>query len=206
VYNSPSNPGTITVTLSPAATAGNLLVTGVAIDKASGTITVPTGFTLVQKADAAGNISSGAMAYKIAVGGETAITWNWVAAEEGTAWIGEYSGLVASSVLDKSAENEADVVTAVASISTGTTVATTQNDELAVGMFISDSSNSVGTSRAWTNGFTSIFEQPVPADSGAPFLAVATKILSATGAVETTLSHNGSDESYATVATFKKAP
>jgi hypothetical protein len=146
------------------------------------------------------------MAYKIAAGGETAITWNWVAAEEGTAWVGEYSGLATSNVLDKSAENEADLSIAVASIATGTTAATTQNDELAVGMLITDSGNSVGTTRSWTNSFSSIFEQPVPFDSGAPFLAVATKILSATGAVTSTASFNGSDECYATVATFKKAP
>jgi len=94
----------ITVTLDSAATAGNLLITGVAIDKASGTITVPDGFTLVQKGE--GGISSGAMAYKIAAGGETSITWNWTATEEGSVWIGEYSGLLTSNVLDVSAKTK----------------------------------------------------------------------------------------------------
>jgi len=202
-YRSPNTPGSVTVTLDSPATAGNLLVTGVSIDKASGTITPPTGFTLIHKGE--GGVSSGAMAYKIAEGGEQTITWNWTATEEGNAWVGEYSGLATSNVLDVSAENEDYLSTATNSISTGTTGTTSQANELAIAMFMSDSGNSVGSSRSWTNDFTSIFEEPVPAEIGNPFLAVATKTLSSTGTVETTVSHDGSDESYACIATFKVA-
>ena len=93
----PSTAYGISVTLDTPATAGNLLITCVAIDKGSGAITVPTGFTLVQKGE--GGISSGAMAYKISTGGETTISWSWVAHEEGSVWIGEYSGLATTDVL-----------------------------------------------------------------------------------------------------------
>ena len=196
-YNSPSTG--ISVTLDSPATANNLLVTVVAIDKASGTITVPTGFTLVQKGE--GGISSGAMAYKIATGGETTISWTWTATEEGSVWIGEYSGLAATAVLDVSAENEAYLSTATNTISTGTTSTTTQANELAIALFASDSGNSVGSTRTWTNGFTTIAE--VTSTSGSPFVNVASTILDTTGTVESTLTHNGSDESYAMIATFK---
>ena len=196
-YNSPDYG--ISVTLGSPATTNNLLVTGVAVDKASGTITVPAGFTLVQKGE--GGISSGAMAYKIATGGETTISWSWTANEEGSVWIGEYTGLMITDVLDVSAENEAYLSTQTNTISTGTTPSTTQADELAIALFASDSGNSVGDTRSWTNGFTTLAEETDT--SGSPFINIASKILDTTGTVESTLTHNGNDESYAMIATFK---
>ena len=153
-YNNPQYG--ISITLNTPATANNLLITGVAVDKASGTITKPEGFTLIQKGE--GGIASGALAYKVATGGETTISWTWTANEEGSVWIGEYSGLATSDVLDVSAENEAYLSTLTNTISTGTTTTTTQADELAIALFASDSGNSVGTTRSWTNGFTTIAE------------------------------------------------
>lgn len=205
-YGSPAN--SIATTFDAAAAADNLIVTGIAIDKNSGTITVPEGFSLVHKGEGQSTTAScsGAMAYKIAAGGETTITWSWSVLQEGTAWVGEFSGLAASNVLDRSAENDDYLETVTASVGT-TTLTTTQADELAVAMYMSDSSNAVGTARSWTNGFTfySGDELPVPADSGQPFINVATTTLSSTQAVNTTLSHDGSDESYLAVATFKAA-
>jgi hypothetical protein len=199
-YNSPIYG--ISVTLNTPATANNLLITCVAIDKASGTITIPSGFTLVQKGE--GGISSGAMAYKIATGGETTISWSWTLNEEGSVWIGEYSGLTTTNVLDVSAENEAYLSIATNTISTGTTPTTTQANELAIALFAADSGVSVGTTRTWTNGFTTLAE--ITDTSGSPFLNVANKTLTAIGTVQSTLTHNGNDESYAMVATFKAAP
>jgi hypothetical protein len=188
-----------TVTLDTGATAGNLLVTGVAIDKNSGAITVPTGFTLINKTE--GGIVSAALAYKIATGGETAITWNWTAGEEGSTWIGEYSGLKTSNVLDVSAENEANINTAVNSQTTGTTGTTNVAEELAIAMFAADSMNSVGTTRTWSDSFTT--EAEVTDLSGSPILNIGYKLLTATGTVSATLTHDGSDESYGTIVTFK---
>jgi uncharacterized repeat protein (TIGR02543 family) len=181
-----------------------LLITGVAIDKNSGTITIPSGFTLIQKGE--GGIASGAMAYKIATGGETTISWSWTVNQEGSVWIGEYSGLVPTDVLDVSAENEAYLSTATNTISTGTTPSTTQANELAIVLFASDSNNSVGNTRTWTNGFITLKEITDITYSGGPFLNVASKTLTAIGTVESTLTHNGNDESYAMVATFKALP
>jgi hypothetical protein len=199
-YNSPGYG--ISVTLDTPATTNNLLVTGVAIDKASGTISVPSGFTLVQKGE--GGISSGAMAYKIATGGETTISWSWTAHEEGSVWIGEYAGLVPTDVLDVSSENEAYLSIVTNTISTGTTPTTTQAYELAITLFASDSGNAVGNTRTWSNGFSTVAE--ITDTSGSPFANVGSKILDSTGAVESTLTHNGNDESYAMIATFKAAP
>ena len=192
-----------TTTLDSEATAGNLIVAGIAIDKHSDAITaIPTDFTLVHKsAEAAGDVSSGAMAYKIATGGETDFTWEWTTAEDATAWVGEFSGLAVSDVFDVSAENESYLQTATNSISTGTTDTTSQADELAIAMFIADSGNSVGSSRTWTNDFTEIAEET--GTSGSPYINVATKTLTLAGTVESTCSHDGSDESYAVIATFK---
>ena len=81
-------------TLAAPATAGNLLITAIAIDKSSGTITVPSGYTLIGSTYVSANIS-GALAYKKAVGGEDLTDWNWVTAVTGgaTMWLAEYSGI-----------------------------------------------------------------------------------------------------------------
>jgi hypothetical protein len=196
-YLSPDT--SISATLDTGATAGNLLITAVSIDKASGTISPPAGFTLIQKGE--GGVASGAFAYKVAAGGETTVTWTYTTSEEGSMWVGEYSGLATSGVLDVSAENESFLNTTTASISTGTTGSTSQDDEFVIAMFAADSGNSVGATRSWTNSFISVAE--VTETSGSPFLAVARKLLTTTGTTETTVSHSGSDESYAAIATFK---
>ena len=198
-YRAPST--SLTTTLDAGATAGNLIVTGIAIDKASGTITQPADFTLIQKGE--GGISSGAMAYKISTGGETGITWSWAANEEGSGWVGEYSGLVSTGVLDVSVENESYLSTATNTISTGTTAGTAQADELAIALFAADSGNSVGATRTWTNGFAIVAEETTT--SGSPFICIASKTLTLAGTVESTVSHSGNDECYAMVATFKAA-
>jgi len=177
-YLSPST--SIMATLSSGATGGNLLVTGIGIDKNSGTITVPTGFTLIHDYTSAS--VSAAMAYKISTGGETSITWSYTNNEEASMWVGEFSGLVDSDVLDVSQENNSGG-TAVQSISTGTTVETSQANELAVVMAMADSGVNTETGRAWTNGFQ--IEDHVWSNSGTPALNVATSTLSATGIADT---------------------
>ena len=109
--------------------------------------------------------------------------------QEGSVWVGEYSGLNASNVLDVSAENETYLIIATNTISTGTTPTTTQANELAIALFASDSGNSVGSSRTWTNGFTTLAEKTDT--SGSPFINVANKSLTAIGTVESTLTHGG---------------
>jgi len=205
----PSTQYGISVTLDTAATANNLLITGVAIDKNSGTITVPTGFTIIQKGEATdtGQSVSGALAYKVATGGETTISWSWTVNQEGSVWIGEYSGLKATDVLDVSTENETYMNNhQTTTISTGTTPTTTQANELAIALFAADSGVYVGTTHSWTNGFT--IQANITSTSGSPYLNIANKTLNTIGTVESTFTHNyaAGEDSYAMVATFKILP
>lgn len=188
----------LNMSLTNVAIAGNLLLTAVAIDKASGTITVPSGFTLINKGE--GGIASGAFAYKIAVGGEKWANWTWTANEEGSGWFAEYDGF-SSNPLDVIVENEAFLSTATNSISTGTTSATSQINTVAFAIFAADTGTSVGTVRSYTNGFDIIAEKTDT--SGSPFISVANLTLTNIQTVETTISHSGSDECYAAIAVFK---
>ena len=186
----------ITATLSSAA-ANNLLVTVIATDKSAGTYYAPAGFTPIH--DYIGPSVSSAMAYKIADGGETAITWSYAASEESSIWVGEYAGLASSNVFDVAAEADSADVT-VTSQTTGTTAATAQANELAVAMFGIDSGTNA-TGRSWTNSFTEV--SFLGTGSSTAGLGVATKILSSTGTQTTTASWSLTDQACGIIATFK---
>ena len=191
-------------TLSSGASPGNLIVTAIGSDKGVGSYTIPSGFTLID--DYAGSSVSGAMAYKVSTGGETTITWTQGSDKAAACWVGEFSGLESSSVLDVSTENAEDGV-AVYYISTGTTSSTTQDDELAIAMFALDSSdNAGGSSRSWSNDFTEL-QYINPGSGGEPGLGIAYKNLGSIGTLETTAdwSSQTSDQAYASIATFKVA-
>lgn len=82
-------------TLSPAATAGDLLIFAVSIDKASGAINTPSGWTAI--ATQTGTSTSIAVFGKVAAGGETSVTATWTTAAAGAATVlAEYSGAAAS--------------------------------------------------------------------------------------------------------------
>lgn len=201
VYGSTGNTS-ITATLLSPATAGNVLITAVGTDKSAGTYTQPSGFTLIHSY--AGASVSGAMAYKIAAGGETSVQWQNTTDNESALWVGEYSGLAASNVLDIGIEaDSADAV--VTSLSSGTSGATAQADELAIAMMAADTQGSVDGTRAWSNGFT---EKAWIADSnnGAPGLSIATTTLTSIGTQQTTYSCvDTGDQMYVVLATFKAA-
>jgi len=189
---------TIDVVLDATATAGNLLITACSTDKDAVSWTPPSGFTIM---DPYNGISvSLAMAWKVAAGGEQTITWT-SSIEEHNAWVGEYSGLTSTPFDVKAAANSAE--TDVAAQTSGTTGTTAQNDELAVAAFAVDSA-SIGGTTGYSNGFT---EKAAVTDinSGNSVLWVATKVLTATGTVETTLTitGGGSDQMAGQVATFK---
>ncbi len=184
--------------LSPVA-AGNLILAAVAIDKNSGTITVPSGFTLIQ--DSVNTSVSSAFAYKIATGGEQTITWNWVTAHLATVWAGEYTGTkTVAPVIDQSAENSTETV--VTSLSAGTTPSTAVDSELAVAMMAADTGTSVDAGRAWSNSFTEI-NFDIGTGSGAPGLFMAEKYLTSAGAQSSTYSTTDiGDQMSGAIATF----
>ena len=96
--------GTLTVTLSKAAAAGDLLVATAVIDPAGASVTGPTGFTLAGSSPGNAGVAGAALWYKTAVGGETSFSFG----ETGTGiytefGITEIKGLGSSAVLDGTA-------------------------------------------------------------------------------------------------------
>lgn len=199
--------GEASATLGAGATAGNLIIFAIArsaVTAVTGDWGAISGFTAFpQSPGNTGNMGSAAW-WKIAAGGETTVTTastdetgNWCAA------VVEIEGPFAASPLDKSAEDESHISSTATSQSSGTTATTTQNDELAVAYIGADNGSNVSTTRAYTNSFSEV----IFANSGArASVIVAKKVLSATGAIETTFSTAGTgDEMYGAIATFKKS-
>ena len=208
-----SAPGIITVNLSQPATAGNLLVACIATDKQAGSYAIPTTnvntTSFVMPSPYYNANVSFAMAYKVADGGETSVTWDMTANEESSIWVGEYSGAVTSGVLDVRAEkNSGDADVNV--LSTGATAETSQADELAIACFGVDSAYSIGTaSGSWDNGFTELVNTGENGNNNVAALSVAEKTLSSTMSVYSTYSWdtNGGgrkqDQCAAGIMTFK---
>jgi hypothetical protein len=191
-----------TVTLDAAATVGNLIVTVIGVDKSATTITVPTGYTSIGAVYVGASVS-GWMAYKISVGGETAIQWTVGGYNNGcTAWAGEYSGTSATPLDAYAVNNSGDV--AVGSISTGTTGSTVQTNEVAIAWMAIDSAAYLGEGTTWSNSFTEIARySPNDVEAG---VRVAEKTLSSTGTQETTASgFENNDQTCAGIVTFKAA-
>lgn len=200
-----STSGEATATLSAGATAGNLLVFAVARSSAHG---LPgavwgaiTGWTAGPQTqlDPAGNMAA-AVWWKIAAGGETTVTTddtnesgNWCAV------IVEYEGPFTGG-FDVQAENEDNTASAVTSQTSGTTATTAVAQSLAVAVFMADNGGNVTDGRAYTNDFG----EDAFANSGArASVLVASKVLSATGTVETTFSTTDTgDEMYGAVLVF----
>ena len=111
--------------LATGATAGNLLITVASARWGAsgpvGTFTVPNGYTLAFQI-APMEAHTAALAYKVAAGGETAVTWTADGTFDGTAVaLDEFSGIT-SPVLDKTADDgtNASSATSIATSSTGT--------------------------------------------------------------------------------------
>jgi hypothetical protein len=185
-----------TDTFSVTPVAGHILVTAVAIDKVSGTITAPTGWTMIGT-PVDGYNSTGAVAYKVSAGTEGSVTWIWNNPQaEAMQWLAEYSGV---NTLDVFAEN--DTGNSVEDFcSTGTTGTTAIADSLAVAAWGADTYDNVDAGQAFTNSFIKRGGLLVGGYTG---LIVATKDLSTTGTVQTTFSTTDTgDEMWGKVAVF----
>lgn len=202
---SSNNTGTVTVSFS-AAVAANLLVATFSRSINVSGWTDPSGWTQITSSPLSSGNLSGRWYYKIAAGGETSVVGTTTETSAGiTGIVAEYEGPFAASPLDQSTENEANLSTIVTSQSTGTTGTTAQADELAVAFFAADALLNVDGSRAYTNSFVEVLF----ADQAQPGRVAgiqASKVLSATGTVETTFSCTDTgDEMYGAIATFKKS-
>ncbi|MDD4082385.1 MAG: alkaline phosphatase family protein, partial [Sphaerochaetaceae bacterium] len=212
VYDSPyANAGlktsrATTLTLGSAATAGNLLVTAVSVDKNALAI-VPSGFTLISVTTSnTTTLLSGVgcgLAYKVAAGGETSVTWTTDQNNVTSVWVGEYSGLETSDVLDKNASANTGATNANFTMNTGATGTTSQDKELAVVFFGADSGNTVTGDSNWSAGYTEhgIIKGAI---SGIPALSVGDRVLTSVGDYNATYTWAGTaDQACAAIATFK---
>lgn len=188
-------PGATSLTVAiSAAVAGNLLICGHFTGAANST--APSGFSEAVALTDSGNADQGAIYYKIAEGGETSVIPGSATADEHAAIVIEIEGPWAASPLDQTASNGPATRNTTSS---GTTSTTTQADEIAVALMTGRSQFALFT--AWTNAFVA----RGGIASSFKSCAVATKLLTATGAQETTADHLDSIVTMGGIATFKKA-
>ncbi len=178
---SAGNSTTQTVTLTSTATAGNILISSVGINKDGGTVTAPSGWTTATVVKASTSVTM-AVSYKVAVGGEQVITWSNTTSDDGAVWCGEYSGL-SGSAPDVSVVTANSGASSVTSQSTGTTATTSQADTFAIASWAADTAGNVQSGRAYTNSFSEKFF--LQNDVG---LIIADRTLTSAGTVESTYS------------------
>lgn len=189
------------------ASSGELLIFAIgrsATHSAGGSWGTPVGWSPIEDSGIAACNMGGAAFYKIADGTETGASTIGASTQGNTqAMILRFEGPWASSPLDKIAEDTGNLGIVSGSMSTGTTAATDQADELAIAVFAFDRFDAIDTSRTYTNDFTEVAITDIStARAGA---VVAKKVLSATGAVECTFSFTDTgDEMYGLVGTFRK--
>jgi hypothetical protein len=192
VQNTTTTGTTATVTIA-SATANNLLVIAVASNDPS--YTLPSGFSsaVLNFNATEGDILE--IIYKVAAGGETALTTtNWAGNTRHLgAW--EYSGVDTSTPLDKTATTTRTVsVTSLASGSTGTL---SQADEVAIAAW---------ACRADVTGESIDSSFTVENLGNGGFSAInGTLIVSATTALNATASWTTSATAWSAIATFKAA-
>jgi len=193
------------VELAKAAAAGSLLVSGVGIDKDSGTTPAPSeGWTAVN-----GNRSTSvsiAMAYRIADGSaKDACTWSWTTAHDAAAYIAEASGFPHGAYLAEAVNftNE----TEVSSVALGPAKAI--GPALALGMVAidtADSWDSGSTCATWNEGFSEqLYYHDASFGAGG---SVAWKLVEAGASVSTTpkaFSEGGKDQVSGILAVFSAA-
>jgi hypothetical protein len=186
----------VTVNIS-AAVANNLLVCVHFTGHADST--APSGFTEAVAVTDSGNNDQGAIYWKIAAGGETSVVPGSGGSDEHAACVLEIEGPWESSPVDQTATNGP---TSESSTSSGTTGTTSQNDEVAV---VGITTRFGGGPNPGLSGWTNSFVERDEEWSTYKELGTATKLLSSTGAVETTATHDlGSYVAMGMIATFKK--
>lgn len=194
----------VSATLGTTATAGNLLVTFVGLDKNALAI-APSGFTLISSSFS-NNVdgASCGLAYKVADGTEQTISWGIDKNNVGTMWVGEYSGLATVSVLDKNVYINSGVNKINYLYSPGTTEATTQANELAIAGYAIDSSSSLTAATHWDDGYSTRAEIITIINSGTPGISIGEKVLSTAG-TQTADFNMGytNDQACMALATFK---
>lgn len=193
---------TQTATLVGPATAGNLLI---AIGASDATVATPAGYTL---ATSAVNASALYIWYKVAAGGETAVTLTPSVTDTCCAALLEYSGMAASPG-DQVATATGTGGT-VGPVSAGSTPATSQASELVIAAVnpASFTAASGPTAPSWSAGFAARLGGATAFGTTAQnqALFVAELVASSIGAQTTSASWTNSANAWgACIATFKGA-
>lgn len=193
--NTSASATTLTATYPATATAGRLLVAVGFLADQKLVLGGPSGWTKAADVEHSSQTFSTAVYYKIAAGSETGATFttSGSAAAMGVAAY-QYSGMVSSSPLDKTASNQ-NGGSQTTSLATGTTAATSQASELVISAV---HINGSGTNITWASG-TELFE------GSAHQRSVAERIVSATGTYNDTASWTSSLFGCALIVTFKGA-
>ena len=189
-------------TLSGAITEGNLVVALFAVDDGVDLSTPPSGYNedVVHEDTVFGN----SIFSKLAGSGEsTTVSATLASAQEWTVILAEFEGPFDAVPLDKTVSNaEGDVDT---DGSTGTTAATAQADELLVATWVTQDGDPVLETPAVSNSFTLHEADSVGGALGNVGGFLASRVVTATGAFESTLtwSTTGS-RCVGAMATYKK--
>lgn len=185
------------ITLGVSPTVGNLIVVlqSEVAGESLGDSPLATAITYEQT----NSVDDVSIFYRVVQGGD-GTTWGCTSGNNSVIIAWEVEGPFDAAPFDVSAGNQGDVDPATQS--TGTTAATAQASEYAVGAITWR--NVAGTASGWTNGFTEVGE------GVGSFAALygAYKVLSSTGTVETTATLSGTpvgDRAWGCIATFKAA-
>jgi len=199
------NTGTtfVNVTWSSATTSGNLLVAVVSNGKNSGSpsnVTAPSGWTnAVTDRYSPGGGPRITIFYRANAPSQTS-TGNFSISGPGSAIsivVAEYSGIITSSPLDKTASS-GNQLTALPV--TGTTQNTTQSSELVIGAIGSRG----GSALSPTNGFAIVDQINQGGNAGSAIFLQ--KIVSSTGTYGSSVTTSSSAQSAGAIATFKGVP
>lgn len=158
----------------------------------------PDGYTEALAITNVGSADQAALYWKIADGTEQVVDCASDADDEHGLYIGEFQGPFDASPVDRTAST--DPVT-LNQIDSGTTLATTQADELAVAFFAARDEQVTGQYNAFSNGFVELADVQMAAKQ----LGVASKVLDSIGTIQTTATMATSSTAHGGVVTFKKA-
>lgn len=193
------NETTCTATYDSTPTQGNLLV-AVFFTRSTGGFTAPSGWTLdVESVNTTEDDRIQIYSKTAGASESTAVTFTGLASSSSggsSLSIQEWSGMAASSQLDKTASTGR---TSGTSISSGTTATLAQADEVAIaGVGLRSSSIAVSANNSFT-----VLNSPSTTANAANQVTDAYRILSATTGITTTFSWSGTIVAVAAIATYK---
>lgn len=186
----------LSATLPAAPVSGNIIVYFLIVDKASGTLTQPTGFST--PSTSANTNVSGMMVMKTSDGTESgAISGSWSTARPAKCRVVEFQasgtiGFGAFATPVYQGTNSAGITTNAVSAPADT--------NLLIALIGKDSAKNAADpdpGSSWTDSFsTYAIDWSVPTDNGEPAIAIGLRTVSGSGSYSTTFSHDGNTDQW----------